>query len=144
MTEMLRLMALDAEDLAVVSANLQDAEVDPSALTYQTDLKRFVFVAGRYDWVKARTDIHERCQAGIHFDHVLKVTHQGLDARQDRPSLTLLGILFQPVDAPGGNIVLTFSCGAAVRLEVECIEASLADIGPRWTVEGPPQSVQAV
>ena len=141
MTETLRLMALDAEDLAIVSAHLQDADVDPAALTYLAETKRFVFVAGRYDWVRSRSDIHERCQAGIHFDHVRRVTHQGLDTRQARQPLTLLGILFQPVDAPGGNIVLTFSCGAAVRLDVECIEARLADIGPRWSVDGPPQSV---
>ena len=142
MTDTLRLMALDTEDLAVVSANLQNAEVDPATLTYMTETKRFVFVAGRFDWVKSRTGTFERCQSGIHFEHVRKVTHYGLDIRHDRPPLTLLGILFQPVDAPGGNIVLTFSCGAAVRLDVECIEARLADIGPRWSVEGVPQPAE--
>ena len=140
MSEMLRLIALDAEDLAIVSANLQDADVDPATLTYMAETKRFVLIASRFDWVKSQAGVHERCEAGIHFEHVRKVTHQGLDVRTDRPPLVLLGILFQPTDLPGGNIVLTFSCGTAVRLDVECIEARLADIGPRWGVEEPPHA----
>jgi hypothetical protein len=32
-------------------------------------------------------------------------------------------------------VTLTFSGGAALRLEVECLEAELADLGPSWTTE---------
>lgn len=138
MSETLRLMALDAEDLAVISAHLQDAVVDPATLTFMAESKRFVFVAGRFDWVKARNGLFERCGTGVHFEHVRHVTHKNLDARQGRPPLVLLGILFLPADPPGGQLVLSFSCGAAVRLDVECVEARLADIGPRWSEEAPP------
>ena len=35
-------------------------------------------------------------------------------------------------------MTLTFSGGAALRLEVECLEAELVDLGPVWTTEACP------
>jgi hypothetical protein len=43
-------------------------------------------------------------------------------------ALTLLGIEFHPTDAPGGNVLLLFSSGGVLRLDVECIECELADL----------------
>jgi hypothetical protein len=49
--------------------------------------------------------------------------------------LNLLSVEFQPADAPGGVVVLTFAGGAALRLEVECLEAEIADLGPAWATK---------
>ena len=43
--------------------------------------------------------------------------------------LNLLAIEFVEHDAPAGTVTLTFSGGAAIRLEVECLEAELVDLG---------------
>lgn len=54
--------------------------------------------------------------------------------------LSLLALRFTPADQPpGGRVDLVFSGGAAVRLEVECIEARLADLGPAWQTDHRPQ-----
>jgi hypothetical protein len=47
--------------------------------------------------------------------------------------LNLLAIDFAETDAPAGVVTLTFSGGATLRLEVECLEVELADLGPTWT-----------
>jgi len=47
--------------------------------------------------------------------------------------LVLLAVEFSPSDAPSGVVTLTFSGGGMMRLEVECLEAELADLGPMWT-----------
>ena len=52
--------------------------------------------------------------------------------------LNLLAVEFVETDAPAGVVILTFSGGAALRLEVECLEAELADLGPNWTACGCP------
>jgi hypothetical protein len=39
---------------------------------------------------------------------------------------------FTVTDVPAGVVDLVFSGGAAVRLEVECLEGQLRDLGPRW------------
>ena len=52
--------------------------------------------------------------------------------------LNLLAVEFAETDAPAGVVTLTFSGGPALRLEVECLEAELADLGPTWTAAGCP------
>jgi hypothetical protein len=139
MPDHLRLVALDQEDLAVLSANLQDALVKTSDIAYLPSSQRFVIVAARFDWVRAASQgAMERCRAGLHFERVLKVARMGF--RQDEPDLVLnlLSIGFSETDAPAGHVVLTFSGGAAIRLEVECLEAQMRDIGPRWKAKGQP------
>jgi hypothetical protein len=44
-------------------------------------------------------------------------------------ALELVGIEFHPGDAPGGSAVLLFNHGGALRLDVECLECQLTDLG---------------
>src|SRR5258707_7154439 len=46
----LRLRAEDADDLAVISACLQDALVSVRGLAYDCEARSFVFVANRFRW----------------------------------------------------------------------------------------------
>jgi hypothetical protein len=139
MPDLLRLVALDNEDLAVLSANLQDALVKTGDMAYFPATKRFVIVAARFDWVRAASQAAmERCRAGMHFERVLKVARMGFDQQNTDLVLNLLSITFAETNAPAGQVTLTFSGGAAVRLDVECLEAQMRDIGPRWKAKGQP------
>jgi hypothetical protein len=138
MPELLRLIALDPDDLAVISANLQDALVRIGDMTYLSRSKRFVIVAARFDWLRARAGSMERCRAGLHFERVLKVARSGFSQGDGDTVLNLLSIVFEETEAPAGRVVLTFSAGAAIRLDVECLEAQLRDIGPRWKTKAQP------
>jgi hypothetical protein len=134
----LRLRACDAEDLAVLSAHLQDAILRVGDMLYLPRESRFVLVLKRFDWMGSDGGAPQRAQAGLHFEHVRKVSRRGF--RQDRPDdlLNLLNIEFAPGDAPSGAVRLIFSGGCAVRLDVECLEARMADLGPRWRVRHAP------
>jgi len=44
--------------------------------------------------------------------------------------LDLVGIEFHSHDAPGGSALLLFTHGGAIRLDVECLECELTDLGP--------------
>jgi len=134
----LGLIAMDCEDLAILSANLQDAVVRAGDLTFLPRLRRFALVACRFDWVRAQEGRMERCRTGLHFDRVERATLTGF--RQDDADimLNLLSISFEPAELPSGTIVFTFSGGAAIRLKVECLEAQLHDLGPRWTTTRKP------
>ena len=46
--------------------------------------------------------------------------------------LKLIAVEFSETSAPGGVITLSFSGGGALRLEVECLEAEVVDLGPVW------------
>lgn len=133
----LRLLALDTEDLAVVSAHLQDATIAVGDMRYLARERRFALLASRFDWCGAQDGPCERCQTGLHFEGVLRVRRAGFDQAPER-MLTLVAITFCSSDPPGGTVVLTFAEGAALRLDVECLECAMQDLGTRWTVEGKP------
>ena len=137
MTTPLRLVALDPDDLAVLSANLQDAQIAVADMTYLPRSKRFAVVGKRFDWVKAGAGGCERCSTGFHFERVLRVARTGFE-QTGGGVLNLLAVDFEPTDAPAGHVRLTFSGGAAVRLEVECLEAQMRDLGPRWPCDKQP------
>ena len=138
MTKPLRLVALDADDLAVFSANLQDALIAASDMTLLPQSRRFALAGKRFDWVKAASGTIERCATGFHFDHVLAVARSGFDPADGAAVLNLLAIDFDATEAPSGHVRLTFSGGAAIRLEVECLEAQMRDLGPRWACDQQP------
>ncbi len=74
--ELLKLAALDTEDLTVISAHLQDAILRPEDLTYLAGEQRFLMVVRRFDWTP---DVPPRRRlAGVHFERVLRVKTRGL------------------------------------------------------------------
>lgn len=138
--ERLKLVALDEEDLAVLSAHVQDAVLKVADLVYLPKERRFAVGMNRFIWEKAdgRRRNYERRRTALSFDRVKAV--QACHITRDRPEavLELLAISFEPVDAPGGLVTLYFAGGGAIRLEVECIETRLADLGAAWATMAKP------
>ena len=131
----LKLIALDEEDLAIISAHVQDSCVQSEEITWLPGQKRFVLATMRYDWSAAASGRHERVGSVLRFDRVLKVAQIGLNPGDKAATLNLLAVSFEETDAPSGLVTLAFFGGAAVRLEVECLEGELRDIGPRREAE---------
>lgn len=133
---MLRLAALDSEDLAVISAHMQDAVLHVGDMAYRKGLQQFALVANRFAWDEENQ--RQRRRTGLHFDRVLAVRSHGI--RQDDPAaiLSLLSIGFKETDAPSGEVTLTFSGGGTLKLSVECLEAQMKDLGPAWSTAHQP------
>ena len=133
--ELLKLMALDKEDLSIVSAYMQDAVFKTADLEYSAADRRFLIVGNRFVWEDAggrRRRSFERRRAALPFNRVDAVRSRGI-ARNGDDVLSLLTVNFVPGDAaPAGRIELIFSGDAAVELEVECVEAQLSDLGAAW------------
>ncbi len=128
---LLKLVALDREGLGVISAHVQDSCLRRADMTWQPKQKRFLLSAMRFDWAGVKEGRDERIGSVLRFDRVLKVSHLGLDDRDEDSVLNLLAVTFEKTDPPSGMVLLAFADGAIVRLEVECLEAELRDIGPR-------------
>ena len=130
-SNLLKLVALDREGLGVISAHAQDSCLRRADMTWQPKQKRFLLSAMRFDWAGAKEGRSERIGSVLRFDRVLKVSHLGLDDRDESQVLNLLAVTFEKTDPPAGMVLLAFADGAIVRLEVECLEAELRDVGPR-------------
>ena len=133
-TDLLRLVALDDEDLEVISAHLQDAVVVVRDIIWLPAEKRLVIALNRYDWLGqiGPAPVCRRRRAALRFERVEAFKARGVDAAASADVLNLLAIEFAETSPPGGSVLLTFSGGGALRLEVECLEAELADLGPEW------------
>jgi hypothetical protein len=129
-TAQLKLIALDADDLAVISAHVQDARVQPADIIWRQGEKRLVVGMSRLDWEQtlAGETASRRLVAALRFDRVLSCKSRNIDLETPDAAMELLGIEFHPGEAPGGSAVLLFSQGGAVRLDVECLECELTDL----------------
>jgi hypothetical protein len=133
--DLLRLVALDPEDLAVISAHLQDALLRVGDIIYLPKERRFVVQTRRFDW-EANTP--QRRLTCMHFEHVTGVRVRGVDQADKDAVLNLLAISFDERDAPSGTATLIFAEGGAIQVDLECIEMQMKDIGPVWAAESRP------
>jgi hypothetical protein len=127
----LKLIALDADDLAVISAHAQDARVQACDIIWRQGEKRLVIGMSRLDWEQtlAGETAPRRLVAALRFDRVLSCKSRNIDLAVRDATLELLGIEFHPRKPPGGCALLMFSHGGALRLDVECLECELTDLG---------------
>ena len=139
-TQKLVLAAADAEDLETISARLQDAVAQVKDLVFLPKSRRFAALFNRFKWESAGAAAGTRVRAGLHIDGVLSAKATKLRAGNPDAVASLLAIRFQANGAedPGGVIELVFSGGGLLRLEVECIDAELADLSGEWSARGRP------
>ena len=133
--ELLKLVALDMDDLEIVSAHLQDAVVSIGDVHWRPGEKRLVIGLARFDWEGAQTGRpdYQRRSTALRFDRVSSFKCRNVDCSDKKVMLSLLAVSFEETDGPAGVVTLTFSGGAALRVEVECLECELVDLGPIWT-----------
>jgi len=133
-----KLRALDAEDLAVISAVLQDAVVALRDMRYLPEEKRFVLVASRFRWEVAPGEhregqIYERVHSGICFDQVTRVRRRGFGKTGRGTVLSLLAVVSED-----SHVDLQFSAGAVIRLEVDSLMCHLEDLDEPWPTQWRP------
>lgn len=125
----LQLLAEDAADLAVISAALQDAVAKVGDIAYEARTRRLTIAFNRFRW---EAGTKQRVRSALQVGGVM--TLQARKIRRDRRDavLELLAIGFEPGEAPGGVLTLTFAGGGDLRAEIECVDAVLADLSTPW------------
>jgi hypothetical protein len=143
MAEKLKLKAVDAEDLGVLSAFLQDSLVAVGDISYQPEDKRFVLVANRFRWEAmpcqdeaelGEADCFERTHSGLRFENVTAVKSRGLDALDAGQLLALLAM-----EAEESAFTLLFAGDVAIRIEIAAPLCFLEDIGEPWPTKWRPK-----
>ena len=139
----LKLLALDAEDLQIVSAHLQDAVGRVGDIAFDGPARRLVMVLNRFDWDgaadRSQKQEFERRQCGLRFDKVKAVRSKDLDRSKPNAVVSLLAIGFEETEAPSGTVTLYFSGGPQLAVDVECIETELRDLGAAWKTGKKPE-----
>jgi hypothetical protein len=143
MTDHLRLKAVDADDLAVMAACLQDALIPLSEMVYLPEEHRFLAAFARFrrecladpDGCDGLT----QCHSILAFAGVEAVKHHGVDRRLGGVKLEFLTMAAEPTQDGLISIVLIFAGDVAIQLRVREISATLRDFGDPWPAAAAPQ-----
>jgi hypothetical protein len=125
----LRLLAEDADDLAVISAAMQDAVAKIGDISFEPRARRLTIGFNRYRW---EVGGGERVRAGLQLGGVLKVQTRKLKRGARDAVLEVLALSFEPGEAPGGAVTISCAGGGDLRITVECVDAVLADVSQPW------------
>lgn len=134
----LRLKALEADDLPVISSLVQDAVFLVSEMSWQPKARRFATLLNRFRWedqpaAARRGREYERVQALLVIDEVIKVSSQGVNRRDPDVILSLLSISFEPGEDGTGRVVLTLAGDGAIACGVEALDVTLKDVTRPYT-----------
>jgi hypothetical protein len=136
MTERLRLRAVDAEDLSVIAACLQDALIPLAEMAYLADERRFMACFTRFQRERL-VDPNQpeglmQSQSVLVLHDIEAVKFRGLDSRFGAVRFELLTMISEPAEDGLVHITLLFAGDAAIQLHANGIAATLEDFGDPW------------
>ncbi len=129
-----RLLAQDADDLAVISAAVQDAVGKLADVSFEAVPRRLTLALNRFRW-EAGGKSQERVRSALQIAGVLGVRSKGVPMSDPAAVISVLAVTFQPKGAaedPSGEMHLHLAGGGVLCVEVECIDAVLADLSEPW------------
>jgi hypothetical protein len=135
-TEPLKLLAEDAEDLSVIAAALQDAVAKLGDIRFEKTSRQLTIAFNRYRWEGAGG---ERVRSALQLGSVLGVEARRLRRGAKGAVVELLTMTFEPGEAPGGALTLSFAGGGDLRVSLDCVDAILADISTPWPTPNTPR-----
>jgi Protein of unknown function (DUF2948) len=136
---LLHLTAFDADDLAAISAQMQDAVMRFGDMAYTQSRRQFAIVANRFAWDALPEK--QRRRAGLRINYVTAARRSGPATPAKDTVLSLLAMVFAQTkkDDPAGTLTLDFAGGHRIALDVECIDMQLDDLGGAWSTAREPR-----
>ena len=129
----LRLKALDPEDLAVISALVQDAVFLRSNSRWLRGERRFAILLNRFRWedlpLAEQTGRHfERVRSVLSIEDVTRVRGSGLEDLDKETVLSILSMQWEAGQDAAGAVELTLAGDGVIRVEVEALEVVMRDV----------------
>lgn len=121
------LRALEAADVPVISALVQDAIFPGTEMRWDRARRRFALLINRFRW-EQQGSAPERVQAVLAVEDVLKVASQGIDRSDPDLVFSLLSLAWTPGDDGMGRLELILAGDGAIALDVEALEITLKDV----------------
>jgi len=137
----LKLLALNNDDLKVLSAYLQDSVVLVKDMIFLKKSRTFLIMVNRFMWEDIELGIfreNKRIRCAVKFENVLKVKSRNISQKKKDKILELLSI-----DSEAKNnkkeLLITFAGNNEIVLIVEEINILLDDVGLPWKVKHVPK-----
>lgn len=137
--EPLRIIATDKEDLDIILSLLQDSLIPVVSIAYDKEKQTLTMLANRFCWEVPEEDadskpVYLRCHAGLLFRNVQFVQEKNIDQKDTARVLSfLMGSITDE------HVYLIFSDDACIRLSLNELDISFADIDEPWTTRSKPE-----
>ncbi len=121
------LRALDAADVPVLSALVQDAVFPITEMRFDRKRRRLALLLNRFRWELAGR-APERVQAVLSIEDALAVRSQGLDRTDTDTVLSLLALHWHPGPDGTGRLDLVLAGDGTIAVDLEALEITLRDV----------------
>jgi len=137
----LKLLALNDDDLKVLSAHLQDSVVLVKDIIFLKKSRTFLMMVNRFVWEDIELGIfreNKRIRCAVKFENVLQVKSRNINQKKKDKILELLSIDSE-VKNNKKELLITFAGNNEIVLMVEEINILLDDVGLPWKVKHVPK-----
>ena len=137
----LKLLALNDDDLKVLSAHLQDSVVLVKDIIFLKKSKTFLMMVNRFMWEDIELGIfreNKRIRCAVKFENVFEVKSRNVSQKKKDKILELLSIDSE-VKNNKKELLITFAGNNEIILIVEEINILLDDVGFPWKVKHVPK-----
>lgn len=129
----LALRAQTPDDLAVISALVQDAVLPITGIRRDPKARRLALLLNRFRWedkaqARAESRPYERVRSLLVIGDATRVASQSLDRGDRDVILSVLNIAFEAGADGAGRVVVTFAGDGAIAADVECLDIDLRDV----------------
>lgn len=126
----LNLVAMDGEDLQILSSLVQDAVFPITEMRWHARDKQLALLINRFRWEDTARERHgaERVRTLLVIENVLGIASQGIDRNERDMILQVLSVDFEPDQDIDGHVTLTLAGDGAIRARVEALEVRLRDV----------------
>lgn len=144
MSNGLKLIATDADELGILSAAMEGTITSPGEMSFMRTQRAFTLMGSRFMWEKIRqksqtSELLSRTRSGLLFMDVFSVKSYDISQEFPKEALELLSIVSVEEDNSVSKIRLSFAGGGTVLLGVECVNLTLTDTGEAWSTKHKPQ-----
>ena len=137
----LKLLALNDDDLKVLSAHLQDSVVLVKDIIFLKKSRTFLMMVNRFMWEDIELGVfreNKRIRCAVKFENVLEVKSRNISQKKKDKILELLSIDSE-VKNNKKELLITFAGNNEIILIVEEINILLDDVGLSWKVKHVPK-----
>ena len=137
----LKLLALNDDDLKVLSAHLQDSVILVKDMIFLKKSRTFLMMVNRFMWEDVERGIfreNKRIRCAVKFENVLEVKSRNISQKKKDKILELLSIDSE-IKNNKKELLITFAGNNEIILIVEEINILLDDVGLPWKVKHVPK-----
>ncbi len=137
MTDLLKLYAMDADDLQVLSAALEGAITSPGEISYSSTARQLTMTVSRMRWEKSGdgNKVSSRIRCGVLITDITGIRSKSIPRDNPTLGMELLSIQYQKLEDTSAVLSLIFADDRTLELTVECVNAALTDSGEAWTTD---------